>query len=170
MNKIYKITLMVCMLSMFICSTCFAFEKVQLNDALGAGAVHNAYNNIVTGTNLESVRADDFRYIGPRDSYEIYTSFISDKNVIEYICNKAGYVDAIAIVSPTAETNAAEAFVMLSVVSNKYDLKAADAIARKSTSQYKSWNWYCEGTNRTYHINTTNYNGMTSTIIYAFIQ
>lgn len=170
MKNIFKVSLLVCMLSVLICSTCFAYEKVQLNDTLGAGAIRNEYNNIIAGTRIESLRAEDFHYVGPRGDYEIYASVISDKNLIEYICNKAGYVDGIAIVSPSQEINSAEAFVMLAVVTNKYDVKACDAIARKSTSQYKPWNWYCEGTNRTYHINTTDYNGLPSTLISAFVQ
>ena len=125
MNKILKTGLMVCMLSMLLGSTCFAFEKVQMNDTLGAGAINSAYNDFFTGTQCESLKTDNFRHMGPRDEYEIYFGTVSGNNAIEYICNKAGYVDAIAITSPSTKTNSLEAYALLVIVSNKYNLKAA---------------------------------------------
>lgn len=170
MNKIYKVVLMVCMLSMMLCSTCFAFTTVQLNDTLGAGAVYNAYNKMLTGTSYESYKTDSFEYAGPRDDYEIYASFISENNIIEYICNKAGLIDGIVIVSSSIETNNIEAYTMLAIISEEYNTESAKEVVCKSVYQYRPWNWYCAGTNRAYHVNTTNYNGLISTTILAFIQ
>ena len=170
MNKAIRLVLMICTLSVLLCSTCFAFEKVQMNDTLDVRSVHDTYNRNMSAAGKYKLMADNFRYIGPRDDYEIYASFLTDDNIIEYICNKAGYVDGVVIVSGNIQTNIDESSTMLSILTNGYDKTYIDGVIHKSADDLKPWNIYCGSMNRAYNVYTTSHNQFFTTVLAAFIK
>ena len=170
MNKVFRLVLMICTLSVLLCSTCFAFEKVQMNDTLDVRSVNSTYNHNMSNAGKYTLMADNFRYIGPRDDYEIYANLLTDSNIIEYICNKAGYVDGVVIVSDNIQTNIDESSMILSILTNGYDKIYIDDVISKSANDLKSWNIYCEPMNRAYNVYTTSHNKFFTTVMSAFIK
>ena len=170
MNKVFRLVLMICTLSVLLCSTCFAFEKVQMNDTLDVRSVHNAYNHNMSNAGKYTLMADNFRYIGPRDDYEIYASLLTDSNIIEYICNKAGYVDCVVIVSNNVQTNFDESSMILSILTNGYNETYIDGVVHQSVDGLKSCNIYCKIPDRAYNVYTTSHNQFLTTVISAFIE
>lgn len=159
------------LMSVFIisCSTCIASYRVQINDKLGAATINSMYNDYL-GEDGAFLKAKEIKLAGSTDKYDCYTASISAHNGIKYICNKAGYVDAIYVISRDAHVNKAEAFALMSIITNQCDADRSHLLVEKSTSEIKMWHWHCNEMNRTYGVNTMRHGEYISTVIYAWVN
>ena len=167
MKNIFKTALMICIFAILIGSTCSA-QKVQVNDKLGAAAINNQYNDLLSSLHRNYLKAGNIKLADSTEKYDCYAATISANNGIKYICNKAGYVDAVYVISKDIRTNKAEAFTMMVIITNHCDVNKAKLLAEKSVEGFKPYFWTCDEMNRTYGMTTKHSGNYISTMIYAW--
>lgn len=169
MKNILKIFAITCLLSLSMVTSCFAYG-MQLSDTYGAESVNTKYNDNIGATNYAYLQSENFGYTGMFNStHSIYTSYVSDSNVIKYICNQAGYVDTIQVVSNSYELNRIESYVLLIVLTDGCDADSVELLTETSAAESVRNNWYCDYTGRIYNVSVFNDNGTITTTMYAFL-
>ena len=150
MNKIFRLVLMICTLSVLLCSTCFAAEQVQMNDSLGAANVIAKYNRLVSSlSDMDDCIASE-PYLGKQNqNYDVYGSQCKNNSILAFQCNKAGYVVYCAIVSPCRNTVIKETLAILYVITNYEEASYAckHAISASSVEGYTHV-WYSDNMDR----------------------
>lgn len=151
MKNIIKSLAIACLLSLSMVTSCYAYS-VQVSDSYGAGAIYNRYNSYVSTSNYAGLQATNFGYCRKYNGQDMYTSYIDSDNTISYLCNDAGYVNTIQVVSTSYDINCIETTIVLDIVTDFCDPNAVAQVSSTEASVLENNTWYCSYNDRYYWV------------------
>lgn len=177
--RMKKVVFLVTCVMMFAMNVCFATPMaVQLNDYNGAGYFLESYNIFASklDSSLGPYGMGELVTVNKGKDIDIYGAFNKNdsENLIEFFCNKPGYVSVLAIVATRPEQIEIEGSFFMELLTRDFQSEDYEVLVKTMKTSVENTGhevfYRCYKNNRIYVIQTAYQSGHYVTRINAFIQ
>lgn len=167
--NVIGVTLMTCTMFILNSTTCLAWQEVQMNDNYGASEIIEKYNQIFNYGNIRDTAGGVTGQVAGKDG--VYTTFCRNEDAISLLCNKAGYITNIRILSHTRQDGMDETLLMIASLTNyEKPSKECTTAVKNAFSTGKPAIWYCDSMGRYYCVYAEKFLGGYSSNISAYLS